>query len=68
MDFSLTTLYVLPSGDLAPDGFKRENLKPSEEHLINRFKRLKRKQRFFKNYCLNKVKSFLNPPAKRLLK
>lgn len=35
MDFSLTTLYVLPNGSLAADGFKRENLKPGQFGVFN---------------------------------
>lgn len=35
MDFSLTTLYVLPSGSLAADGFKRENLVPTQFGIFN---------------------------------
>ena len=35
MDFSLTTLFVLPSGSLAADGFKRENLKPGQFGIFN---------------------------------
>lgn len=35
MDFSLTTLFVLPNGSLAADGFKRENLKPGQFGVFN---------------------------------
>src|SRR4051812_4726036 len=35
MDFSLTTLYVLPNGVLAPDGFKRESLQPTQFGIFN---------------------------------
>lgn len=35
MDFSLTTLFVLPTGDLVADGFKRENLKPTQTGIFN---------------------------------
>lgn len=35
MDFSLTTLFVLPNGELTPDGFKRENLKPGQFGVFN---------------------------------
>jgi hypothetical protein len=35
MDFSLTTLYVLPTGDLVPDGFKREKLNPTQFGIFN---------------------------------
>lgn len=35
MDFSLTTLYVLPTGNLVADGFKRENLKPTQFGIFN---------------------------------
>lgn len=35
MDFSLTTLFVLPNGNLAADGFKRENLKPGQFGVFN---------------------------------
>jgi hypothetical protein len=35
MDFSLTTLYVLPSGSLVADGFKRENLQPTQFGIFN---------------------------------
>lgn len=35
MDFSLTTLYVLPSGNLVPDGFKRETLQPTQFGVFN---------------------------------
>ena len=35
MDFSLTTLYVLPTGNLVADGFKRENLKPTQFGVFN---------------------------------
>src|SRR6478736_4334876 len=35
MDFSVTTLYVLPSGTLAADNFKRENLKPTQFGIFN---------------------------------
>ena len=35
MDFSLTTLFVLPSGNLAPDNFKRENLNPAQFGIFN---------------------------------
>lgn len=35
MDFSLTTLYVLPNGDLVADGFKRENLQPTQFGIFN---------------------------------
>jgi hypothetical protein len=35
MDFSLTTLYVLNDGSLAPDGFKRENLRPTQFGVFN---------------------------------
>lgn len=35
MDFSLTTLYVLPSGNVAPLNFKRENLKPGQFGIFN---------------------------------
>ncbi len=35
MDFSLTTLYVLPSGNLAPDGFRRENLQKTQFGIFN---------------------------------
>lgn len=35
MDFSLTTLYVLPTGSIVPDGFKRENLKPTQFGIFN---------------------------------
>lgn len=35
MDFSLTTLFVLPSGNLAPDNFKRENLQPAQFGIFN---------------------------------
>lgn len=35
MDFSLTTLFVLPSGTLAPDNFKRENLHPAQFGIFN---------------------------------
>jgi hypothetical protein len=35
MDFSLTTLFVLPTGSIAADGFKRENLKPTQFGIFN---------------------------------
>lgn len=35
MDFSLTTLYVLPTGSLVADGFRRENLKPTQFGIFN---------------------------------
>lgn len=35
MDFSLTTLYVLPNGNVAPLNFKRENLKPTQFGIFN---------------------------------
>ena len=35
MDFSLTTLFVLPTGDLAANGFKRENLKAGQFGIFN---------------------------------
>jgi hypothetical protein len=35
MDFSLTTLFVLPDGNLVADGFKRENLKPTQFGVFN---------------------------------
>lgn len=35
MDFSLTTLFVLPNGTLVADGFKRENLKPTQFGIFN---------------------------------
>lgn len=35
MDYSLTTLYVLPNGNLAPDGFKRESLQPTQFGIFN---------------------------------
>jgi hypothetical protein len=35
MDFSLTTLYVLPNGSLVADGFKRENLQPTQFGVFN---------------------------------
>lgn len=35
MDFSLTTLFVLQNGDLAPANFKRENLKPTQFGIFN---------------------------------
>lgn len=35
MDFSLTTLFVLPSGNLVADGFKRENLQPAQFGIFN---------------------------------
>lgn len=35
MDFSLTTLYVLPTGNLVADGFKRENLKATQFGIFN---------------------------------
>lgn len=35
MDFSLTTLFVLPTGSLVADGFKRENLKPTQFGIFN---------------------------------
>jgi hypothetical protein len=35
MDFSLTTLFVLPNGNLATDNFKRENLKPTQFGVFN---------------------------------
>lgn len=35
MDFSLTTLYVLPTGNLVADGFKRENLKATQFGVFN---------------------------------
>ncbi len=35
MDFSLTTLYVLPNGTLAADNFKREALKPTQFGIFN---------------------------------
>lgn len=35
MDFSLTTLYVLPTGQMVPEGFKRENLKPTQFGVFN---------------------------------
>jgi len=35
MDYSLTTLYVLGTGNLVPDGFKRENLNPTQFGIFN---------------------------------
>jgi hypothetical protein len=35
MDFSLTTLYVLPTGNIVADGFKRENLQPTQFGIFN---------------------------------
>lgn len=35
MDFSLTTLFVLPNGNLVADGFKRENLQPTQFGIFN---------------------------------
>lgn len=35
MDFSLTTLFVLPTGGLVADNFKRENLKPTQFGIFN---------------------------------
>jgi len=35
MDFSLTTLFVLPNGNLVADGFKRENLQPTQFGVFN---------------------------------
>lgn len=35
MDFSLTTLYVLPNGNLVPTGFKRETLQPTQFGVFN---------------------------------
>lgn len=35
MDFSLTTLFVLPTGNLVADGFKRENLQPTQFGVFN---------------------------------
>lgn len=35
MDFSLTTLFVLPNGNIVSDGFKRENLKPTQFGVFN---------------------------------
>ena len=35
MDFSLTTLYVLPTGNLVADNFKRENLQPTQFGIFN---------------------------------
>src|SRR5688572_18885834 len=35
MDFSLTTLFVLPNGNLVADGFKRENLQPVQFGVFN---------------------------------
>lgn len=35
MDFSLTTLFVLPNGNLVADNFKRENLKPTQFGVFN---------------------------------
>jgi len=35
MDHSITTLFVLPSGTLAPDNFKRENLTPTQFGIFN---------------------------------
>lgn len=34
-DFSLTTLFVLPSGAIAPANFKRENLQPGQFGIFN---------------------------------
>lgn len=35
MDFSLTTLFVLPNASLVPANFKRENLKPTQFGVFN---------------------------------
>jgi hypothetical protein len=35
MDFSLTTLFVVPDGNLVATGFKRENLKPTQFGVFN---------------------------------
>lgn len=35
MDFSLTTLFVLPNGSLVADGFKRENLQKTQFGIFN---------------------------------
>lgn len=35
MDFSLTTLFVLPNGNLVADNFKRENLQPTQFGVFN---------------------------------